>query len=452
MKVVVSVLCAVAVVFCFVFISAPVSEGAEQYNIADISRYEDDRHWLFCKENSCYFVSASKNQIVINRIYGNASCTIKYFTTESDVVGCEYVGGKFYFHCKNKEKQISVVICNFARSTLRTIKFADFSNNNRFLLSVDEYGAFYTVNEKNRYQLLKYSSDGTQCGTYDFGDNIYQLANYDGSRIIIVTGRECFTVNKRGVAKISEGYIGFPLTVLNNKFLFYSGKIYDADKNCTESFSDVKNPVTADLNGMYYAENGSIYYTPKSKEAPSSVYKTSENILELCCGTRNIYALTAYGIAVIKISDFCEILDEAPTASTEPSDIKSQIGSYLYKFNGGYITGVQSRTTVKDFKSVMVYGDNEVSFFFNGIPVTQGKIKTGTKVVFSNENGNSVKYTIIVDGDVNSDGNVTTTDTKKFADYMLGIKRLNQTEKLASDLNSDGVLSNVDLIKMARLR
>ena len=101
MKKAVMFLCAFAVIFSSAFIISVSGTGSSRYNIAKISRYEDDMHRFFCQGNDCFFVSASKSQIIINKVHSNGECTVKYFTAESDVLSCEFVSGKLYFHCKD---------------------------------------------------------------------------------------------------------------------------------------------------------------------------------------------------------------------------------------------------------------------------------------------------------------------------------------------------------------
>jgi len=59
------------------------------------------------------------------------------------------------------------------------------------------------------------------------------------------------------------------------------------------------------------------------------------------------------------------------------------------------------------------------------------------------------KYTLIVTGDINKDGDVNIKDLIKMRKYLLERNNLDETEKLAADCNLDGDDINIkDFIRM----
>ena len=50
---------------------------------------------------------------------------------------------------------------------------------------------------------------------------------------------------------------------------------------------------------------------------------------------------------------------------------------------------------------------------------------------------NGAEYTIVVAGDINKDGKVTTYDLSTFRRYILGLREFDELESLAADINVD---------------
>ena len=50
---------------------------------------------------------------------------------------------------------------------------------------------------------------------------------------------------------------------------------------------------------------------------------------------------------------------------------------------------------------------------------------------------NGSEYTIVVAGDINKDGKVTTYDLSAFRRYILNLREFDELEKLAADINID---------------
>ena len=58
------------------------------------------------------------------------------------------------------------------------------------------------------------------------------------------------------------------------------------------------------------------------------------------------------------------------------------------------------------------------------------------------------KYTIIMLGDVNGDGNVTPADYVKVKNHIMGTSVLSNVNKSAADVNGDGQITPADYVKI----
>ncbi|MBQ9673763.1 MAG: dockerin type I repeat-containing protein [Ruminococcus sp.] len=466
MNKVVSLLLIVAVFCCSAFAALFnfTANSEDSSHTVTYHYYNNDKHYFFNDNNYAYYVSTSGTNVLINKI-GVEIRTLKF---DSEVINCNYVNGEFYFLLRNKEKFMTAASYNYSKKSSRNYKFADFKNNNKFLFVPDNKGNFYTVNETNKYELLKFSSDGKLINRYKLPDYIAQLVTYNGSDLLIVTGRECYSFIGTKLKTVSSEHWGYPLTMLNSQYITKSGNIYDLKNNCKKIFSSKSSLVAVCGKYALTASGKNISLTPIGKNKPTKEYYVNDVIVGIYAGNSTVYAVTKQQINVIKISDFSKIIysDNASQKNTDDYGIDTEntlsttensggnstkISSPTYKLSDGYINNVSGSTSITVFKNTLNFYGYEISFSENGVTRTQGYVKTGMKVNFTAGNS-SIKYTIIVNGDVNSDGKVNTKDTQKFTDYLLGNVKLNNSEKLSADTNSDNKLSNADLVRMARLR
>ncbi len=119
-------------------------------------------------------------------------------------------------------------------------------------------------------------------------------------------------------------------------------------------------------------------------------------------------------------------------------------GSYTV---GNYITGVAVGTSVEDF-SVKLGVSNANLEVQNaaGTVKTTGLIATGDKAVLYQNGAPVLSYSVVIYGDINGDGNVTSSDLLRGQKHILGISSISGAQLEASDINRDGRISSVDLL------
>lgn len=133
------------------------------------------------------------------------------------------------------------------------------------------------------------------------------------------------------------------------------------------------------------------------------------------------------------------------------SNTKESVTSTTYKV-GNNITGVDYNTTVETFKKNLSapsgYSIKVVDK--DGKALTSGNIGTGAKVILYKEK-DAVKTTpVVIKGDSNGDGKLSSTDVLFAQRYIVGTYSLDGAYYNGADINGDGKISSVDILYMQR--
>ena len=104
-----------------------------------------------------------------------------------------------------------------------------------------------------------------------------------------------------------------------------------------------------------------------------------------------------------------------------------------YIVDNGYILNIKQKTKVRQFTQEFNLSTKYVIKRNNSNLKDEDIIATGDILQLKNE----AEYVIIVAGDINRDGKVTTYDLSAFRRYILGIRKFDEIESLAADINVD---------------
>lgn len=126
--------------------------------------------------------------------------------------------------------------------------------------------------------------------------------------------------------------------------------------------------------------------------------------------------------------------------ATDKAGNKTEIEIYIiekgedgYIVNNGYILNVRLETKVEQFAKKFNLS-TEYTIKRNGNNLS-GSDLIATGDILQLKNGS--EYTIVVAGDINKDGKVTTYDLSAFRRYILNLREFDELEKLAADVNID---------------
>lgn len=117
-----------------------------------------------------------------------------------------------------------------------------------------------------------------------------------------------------------------------------------------------------------------------------------------------------------------------------------------------YITGIQPGTSAIDFLKAITTSEGEAYVLNADGTINAGTVATGNQIMFVDKEGKEVKrYTVIIYGDVDGDGNVTSLDLLYVKRHIIQVNTLSGAYFQAADTNRqyDGVTS-MDLLYLKR--
>ncbi len=140
--------------------------------------------------------------------------------------------------------------------------------------------------------------------------------------------------------------------------------------------------------------------------------------------------------------------------STDPStmDISTIVTSSGYKYQSGYMTGVEVGTDVSTVKGSLesVAGLNNIIVFdSSGNIINSGIVKTGMKIQINNAYG-SETLQIAIKGDTSGDGVINVLDLLQVQKNILGVYNFSGVHKLAADTSGDGIINVLDLLQIQK--
>ncbi len=179
--------------------------------------------------------------------------------------------------------------------------------------------------------------------------------------------------------------------------------------------------ITGAVNGKIYTESA----TPVIQDENLSSIEVLFNGIKI--QYNNGTKLTQEGIYNIIATD-----KAGNTTAIEMYIVEEGPDGYIVQNN--YILNVRQKTTVKQFADEFNLS-SEYSIIRNDTNLSNDNIIATGDVL---ELRNGATYTIIVAGDINCDGKVTTYDLSTLRRYILNLREFNELESLAADINVDG--------------
>lgn len=192
------------------------------------------------------------------------------------------------------------------------------------------------------------------------------------------------------------------------------------------------NQVCFDFNNYFYYNGGTIDSTTVKSVTVSLEAKGS---LTLCALQANRSFNTTYITNTEYTSGSFDGEAVTPTRLT----------SSVYNVETSVVTGVAGGTVISDF--VANFDQTEVKVYnANGEAVdTTWWVGTGMIVQLENNGEAVASYTVIVKGDVNSDGLADTKDARAMIQFALGSTSLTDTQQLAANYNGDEYINTSDV-------
>ena len=143
---------------------------------------------------------------------------------------------------------------------------------------------------------------------------------------------------------------------------------------------------------------------------------------------------------------------ENPDSNLSTMDISTIVTSSGYKYQSGFITGIEVGTDISTIKGALesVAGYNNIIVFdSSGNIINSGIVKTGMKIQINNAYG-SETLQIAIKGDTSGDGTINALDLLQVQKYILGTYNLSGAYSIAGDTSADGTINALDLLQVQK--
>lgn len=164
-------------------------------------------------------------------------------------------------------------------------------------------------------------------------------------------------------------------------------------------------------------------------------------------GSSLTVSVTAVGPCDTKtVTKTISLINPAPTDITSKNATIKKVSSGNTNAFKGFVEATTIDTVLTNFEQ-----DNSFLRVLdkNGKEVAStAVVATGYTVNVVNNGSVTVTYTLVVDGDVTGDGNITTSDYISVRTAMTGLVTLNGAETIAADVNNDSQISANDYVTL----
>ncbi len=168
---------------------------------------------------------------------------------------------------------------------------------------------------------------------------------------------------------------------------------------------------------------------------PADGFTTAKQV-RILLGGQGVLKLNA--LQVSNVTECGRFADGVYQSVTTPS---VSVTSNVYTIDNGYVHDVASETTVATLLA-NVMPSIGLTIKDNGVVAANDAIvKTGMTLHVS---ATDMSWTIVVKGDVNSDGRATTLDARYILMSVLGIENLTDAQNLAADYDDGGDVNSLD--------
>lgn len=456
----------------------PVSTG-RAYSYIDLPEFgrEDKYSLLAGMDNGCYLVGATGRTVRAQYIKGDGASYSAALTLENECISFAADSGRVYFSARLAAqdsqgivRQTSVTSYDFStgQTDILFLNGVSVGRGNRFSVGG---GRYYFVDDMQKDLLKVFSKSGLPLFSVSCPANILQTLYDSELKTLFVLASDALYYmgsQDRALKKCMGGVPGDTLHLAGGGLMTdKAGNVYRFSGSAARKlFSAGKftgSPNGAAAGGiLYVAAGGKIdgYQISSGKRVRSLMLNHKLDFLCSSSGMLGGYDAGSGRFYLFSANEIPEIPEEKPTqpsggeSSSSSAPVYGKITSSVYHIDRDrfLISGIAGGTTLAKFKSNLSYGDYRVSFKnYKGVNKTSGNAGTGTTAYFSDANGNIKEaYILIVAGDLTGEGNVNANDKRAAMSELLGEKRLTFPFDLACDMNSDGMIDTLDLLKLAK--
>lgn len=361
------------------------------------------------------------------------SISVRYVKTDGVIRAVSHNGSCSYA-LYEKKRAYFITELNAANGEYYTYSYGNLKSIENSSFAFSDGIAYFIFTDDTYTYVRSYDSNGKALRKYTFDENVQRLVINNSKIYAQLYNGEFYRLDKGGSHYCTVINSGYGFCNAGNGYIYSeAGTLFSLADNNIEHISGTK------LNCIVKSENRIVYSDDWTIEYNGKFYKSKNKIKSLFFYGNNIAFLdNNFNLNTIKLSDFKE------SDSELFNNYGNESRNETYKVNSdGYITGIDSGTTITDFKK---HFSNEVIIYDrDGNKITSGKIKTGYRAVISD-----VIYEISVLGDITGEGNVKSNDVSALMSYFVNKSDLNGVYFKSADFNNDGSIDNKDLVRIAR--
>lgn len=153
---------------------------------------------------------------------------------------------------------------------------------------------------------------------------------------------------------------------------------------------------------------------------------------------------------VFKIPVYNNMPAEPCTKTGESAVPADPTLSTSYVIANDRISGITPGTQVADFMAGLgLQGGTAQYYSAAGVLASSGTVATGEKVkIYKSDGSEYASYTVVIWGDINGDGKITSADALGIQLHMVGRKPIAGAYSTAADANGDGGITSADALKI----
>lgn len=374
------------------------------------------------------------------------SGNISNVALESDFIGGEnFTANKFYAKCDESGSDITPVLSSNSVKLLSEkadapageTAITDWSTNNyRAIKDANDryYIQHVTCEHKNVEHHDKVDATCSKTGTKEY----YYCSDcknyYEGSTAPTISSKPT-TLKALTIAKDPENHTD--LTPITKKdatckevgYNIPEGETYYYCTACKNYYSDEAGTVAVSKNDIVIPKVAHDYQNYVYNNDATETKDGTETGTCIYCGAKKTRTKSGTKLASIKL--------------TSKSSYKKN-GSYLITSNPAKKSGITVSTFKENLDSYTYVVRDE-----KGNEVKSGVVKTGYTVEVKDQS--KTKMTIVVLGDTNKDGVISSLDYVRVKNIILNKYSPDKITKLAADANSDGKISSLDYVRIKNI-
>lgn len=413
-----------SLIFIFFAVSTVYSESER-----NLSEFENCREF-FTENNSDGSFIYGNNFYTLYSACVFPSYSSRYVNIDG-IIRASSHNGKCAYALWEKSGNYNVTELDSTNGYYKTYSFGKLKSIENSSFAFCDNKAYFVFTDDVYSYVKAYTNKGEFYQRYVFNANVINVFSNDNCAYALLYNGDIYKLNDGKTTFCANINTGYAICSAGNGYIYSESEVLFSLKN--GKYEYIPN---SQAKCVIKSGNQVIYSTGKTIKYGERSYSSEDKIQALFLFGNKVGMLDInFRLKTINLSDIKNNSNHGSSNkySNQPFSINSK----------GYITGIESGTTVKEFKnrfseSVSVY-DNKSK------EVTSGIMKTGYTASISGK-----EYKVSVLGDITGEGNVKSNDLSALMSHFISKVKLDGVYLNSADYNNDGKINNKDLVGIAR--